>query len=94
MGKLLQDRFSAILHFIEKWQENDPKLERKEEFLSFIKTCDLGYFNVGDTRVWMNYYKKAKKNKISIAELLFERKKKILNTKKREDKNPLKTRYM
>jgi hypothetical protein len=82
MGSLLQDRLSAILFFIEQWRDSDPNLEYKEGFLNYLSTCDIGYFNLGNSKVWMNYYKEAKKKGVTIPELLFEKQRRILSLKR------------
>ena len=75
----VSDRFTAIHDEITEWQKQDPKLSDKESFLEYIGTRDIGQFNVGDTKRWMEHYKKAKKRGITVAELLFETRKKMLN---------------
>ena len=77
MGSLLQDRLSAILYYIEQWRDTDPNLEYKEGFLNYLTTCEIGYLNEGNTEVWINYYKEAKKKGVTIPELLFEKQKRI-----------------
>ncbi len=67
------DRLSFILSQIEEWKKQDTELRDKEGFLSFIKKCDLGQYPVVDTRVWMKYIKEAKKKRMTVKELVFEK---------------------
>jgi hypothetical protein len=92
MGSLLEDRMSAILYYIEQWRVNDPQLENKIGFLKYLTTCDLGCFNVGNTKVWMNYLKEAKKQGIGVAELLFEKQRKIQSISSKREKKPIEKR--
>lgn len=92
MGILLQDRLSAILFYIEQWRDTDPNLECKEGFLNYLTTCEIGYFNVGNTKVWMNYHKEAKKQGVTIPELLFEKQRRILSLQPRAEKKPIEKR--
>lgn len=75
------DRLSAILDAIDKWQKRDPELQDRGGFLRFMKSCDIGKHQVGDTKVWMGYYHEARRKRVSVAELLFEKKKEILSKK-------------
>ena len=92
MGNLLQDRLSAILFYIEQWRDTDPDLKCKEGFLNYLTTCNIGYFDVGNTKVWMNYHKEAKKQGVTIPELLFEKQKQILSIQPRGEKKPIEDR--
>ena len=76
---LVSDRFAAIHDEITEWTKQDPKLNDKKGFLEHLNSCDIGQFNVGDTRRWMEYYRKAKKRGVTVAELLFEARNKMLN---------------
>ncbi len=76
---LVSDRFAAIHDEITEWMKQDPKLNDKKGFLEHLKSCDIGQFNVGDTGRWMEYYRKAKKRGITVTELLFETRKKMLD---------------
>lgn len=81
-----------ILHYIDEWREKDPYLDDKKGFLRFIKSCDLGCFNVGDTGVWMNYHREACKKRVTITDLLFDKQKKIILkivSLKRKDRRPM-----
>ena len=66
------------MNIIEIWRKQDPKLSNKSGFLKFLGEQDLGLFNVGDTKVWLNYYHEAKKKRMTVAELLFEKQRKTL----------------
>jgi hypothetical protein len=92
MGSLLQDRLSAILFYIEQWRDSDPNLEHKDGFLNYLTTCDIGQFNEGNTQIWMNYQKEAKKKGVTIPEILFEKQRLILSLEPRSDKKPIEER--
>lgn len=62
-----------------QWQRQDPHLNDKEGFLRYMSKRDIGQFNVGDTKRWMEYYREAKKRGITVTEFLFETRKKMLN---------------
>ena len=92
MPSVQTDRLSMILRYIDEWREKDPYLDDKKGFLKFIKSCDLGCFNVGDTRVWMNYHREARKKRVTIAELLFDKQKKTImkiGSLERKDRKPM-----
>ena len=76
---LVSDRFAAIHDEITEWMKHDPRLNDEKGFLEHLKSCDIGQFNVGDTGRWMEYYRKAKKRGVIVAELLFEARKKMLS---------------
>jgi len=76
---LVSDRFAAIHDEITEWMKHDPRLNDKKGFLEHLKSCDIGQFNVGDARRWMEYYREAKKRGVTVAELLFEARNKMLN---------------
>ncbi len=76
---IVSDRFAAVHDEITEWQKKDPHLSDKEGFLEYISTRDIGQFNVGDTKRWMEHYRKAKKRGITVTELLFETRKKMLD---------------
>jgi hypothetical protein len=78
MGVLLQDRLSAILFHIEQWRETDPNLEYLEGFLNYLTICDIEQLKVGDTRVWKSYLNEAMKKGVTIAELLFNKQRRII----------------
>jgi len=59
--------------------KHDPKLNDRKGFLEHLNSCDIGQFNVGDARRWMEYYRKAKKRGVTVTEFLFEARKKMLN---------------
>ena len=91
MGSLLQDRLSAILYYIEQWQVNDKYLEDKDGFLAYLKNCDIGCFNVGNTKVWMSYHTEARKQRKTVPELLFNKQRKTLEieqTRKHQNRKP------
>jgi hypothetical protein len=69
MSSVISDRFSAIHDEITQWQKQDPKLNDKKGFIEYLKTCDIGQFNVGDAR--------AKKRRITVAELVFDSRKRM-----------------
>jgi hypothetical protein len=75
---VVSDRFAAIHDAITEWQKQDPGLIDKSGFLEYLKARDIGVFNVGDTKRWMEYLQEAMKEKITVAELLFESRKKML----------------
>ena len=79
MCPIVSDRFEAVHDEITKWQKKDPHLSDKEGFLEYISTRDIGQFNVGDMRRWMEHYRKAKKRGITVTELLFETRKSMLD---------------
>ncbi len=76
---MLKDKLSVILHALDEWEKRDPHFQDKEGFLQFLRSIDLGSFNVGDTDVWMKYYREAKKSRISIPELLFAKKRELMS---------------
>ena len=76
---IVSDRFTAIHDEITEWQKQDPHLSDKEGFLEYMSNRDIGQFNVGDTKRWMEYYRKAKRRGITVTELLFETRKKMLD---------------
>ena len=77
MSSVISDRFSAIHDEITQWQKQDPKLNDKKGFIEYLKTCDIGQFNVGDTKIWMKYLREAKKRRITVAALVFESRKRM-----------------
>ena len=79
MCPIVSDRFAAVHDEIIEWQKQDPHLSDKEGFLEYISKRDIGQFNVGDTKRWMEHYRKAKKRGITVTELLFETRKKMLD---------------
>ena len=86
------DRISAILNTIDEWQKRDPDLRDREGFLHFLKTCGIGNHHVSDTKVWMRYYYEAKRKRISVAELLFEKRREMLSKRiviEKDDSMPL-----
>ena len=78
---IASDRFAAIHDVITEWQIQDPRLTDKEGFFQYLKTHDIGQFNVGDTKRWMEYLREAKKQKVTVAELLFESRRKMSGMK-------------
>ncbi len=78
----MSDRFGAIHDVITEWQKQDPRLVDREGFLQYLTTRDIGQFNVGDTKIWMGYLREARKQKITVAELLFESRSKMSGMKK------------
>jgi len=64
---IVSDRFAAIHDVITEWQIQDPRLTDKEGFLQYLKTRDIGQFNVGDTKIWMKYLRDARKQKLTVA---------------------------
>lgn len=76
---MISDRFSEIHEKITKWQIHDPELKDKKGFLEYLKSCDIGQFNVGNVSVWMEYYKRAKKKGVSVAEIIFNFRREMLN---------------
>ena len=92
MDSVQTDRLSMIIHYIDEWREKDPNLDDRKGFLEFIKSCDLGCFNVGDTKVWMNYHREARRKQVTIVELLFDKQKKIILkivSLKRKERKPM-----
>ena len=83
----MSDRFSVIHDKISEWQKQDTNLANREGFLLYLKACDIGQFSVGNTDRWMKCYKDAKKKGISVAEHLFESRKRLLNVKLRYEKD-------
>jgi len=81
LNPLPNDRLSAILDTIDEWQKRDPELRDKEGFLRFLKSHDIGKHHVSDSKVWTSYYYEARRKRISIAELLFEKKREMLSKK-------------
>ena len=79
MCPIVSDRFTAIHDEITEWQKQDPHLRDKEGFLEYMSKRDIGQFNVGDTKRWMEYYREAKKRGVTVTELLFETRKKMLH---------------
>lgn len=79
MNTLPIDRLSAILTTIDEWLKQDPRLRDNEGFLRFLKSCDIGKHQVGDVNVWMRYYHEARKKRVSVAELLFEKKSEMMS---------------
>jgi hypothetical protein len=71
LSSIVSDRFTAIHDEITEWQKQDPQLSDKEGFLEYMSTRDIGQFNIGDTKRWMAHYRKAKKLRIAVTELLF-----------------------
>ncbi|UCD45103.1 MAG: hypothetical protein JSV27_00930 [Candidatus Bathyarchaeota archaeon] len=65
------DRLTFIIHTIDEWAKNDPKLENKLGFLEYLETQEIGKYKVKNIDVWLTYYHEARKKRISIAELLF-----------------------
>ncbi len=66
-------RVSFIHMKIKEWQETDPLLENKKGFLDFMAVSDLGKIRVKDTKAWLKYQKEARRKRITVRELLFDR---------------------
>ena len=75
---IISDRFTAIHDEITFWQIRDPDLSDREGFLQYMKTRDIGQFNVGDTGRWMRYYREARKRGLTVIEYLFESRRNML----------------
>ena len=88
MDSIVADRFSAIHDLISEWEKQDPRLGDKKGFLEFMKTRDIGQFNVGDTKIWMRYYKMAKKEGVTVAEYLFDMRKDFQSKKLSKERDP------
>ena len=88
MDSIVSDRFSAIHDLISEWEKRDPGLRDKDGFLEFLKTSGIGQFNVGNTEVWMRYYKMAKKEGVTVAEYLFEMRRELQSKKLSQVKEP------
>jgi hypothetical protein len=83
-------RLSVLLEKIDEWMEVDPDLEDKAGFLRHYEECNPGQFPVPYTETWIKYYKQAKKKGITVAELLFEKRRTLLS--KRTEKRPTGTK--
>ena len=70
----MSDRFADTHDVITEWQKQDPRLEDREGFLQYLTSRDIAQFNVGDRKRSMKYLREARKQKITVAELLFESK--------------------
>lgn len=66
-------RVSFIRMRIEEWKETDPLLEDKKGFFEFIEASDPGKVRVKDTEAWLKYQKEAKRKRITVRELLFDK---------------------
>jgi len=88
LDSIVSDRFSAIHDLISEWEKRDPRLRDKEGFLGFMKTRDIGQFNVGDTEIWMRYYKMAKKEGVTVAEYLFDMRREVQSKKLSKERDP------
>lgn len=66
-------RVSFIRERVEEWKETDPLLENKTGFLEFIEASDPGKVLVKDTEAWLKYQKEAKRKRITVRELLFDK---------------------
>ena len=53
-----------------------------------MKTRDIGQFNVGNTEIWMRYYKMAKKAGVTVAEYLFEMRREMQSKQLSRERNP------
>ena len=73
----MSKRFSAIHDVITEWQKQNPGFNDKKGFLEYLKTWDIGQFNVGDTKRWMEYRREAKNQRVTVVELLFESRKRM-----------------
>lgn len=78
MCSVISDRFTAIHDEITEWQKRDSDLTDREGFLEYMKTRDIGQFNVGDTGRWMRYYREARKRGLTVIECLFESRRNML----------------
>jgi hypothetical protein len=74
---IVSDRFAAIHEEITNWQKQDTNLADREGFIRYLVTCDIGQFNVGNTDRWMQCYREAKKQGLTVSELLFESRKRM-----------------
>lgn len=85
-------RISAIHHHISLWQVKDHNLEDVKGFLEYLKTCDIGCYPVQDTAKWMSLLQEARKLRISVAKLIFMRRKflvgKEISIEKGKDRSP------
>lgn len=78
------DRIDYILELINIWREKDPKLEDRVGFNKLIERASIGRYPVVNTITWLNYSKEARKQRKSVAEIIFE-KSKISYKKKQRD---------
>jgi hypothetical protein len=79
-------RLSALLEKIDEWMEVDPDLEDKEGFLRHYEECNPGQFPVPYTKIWIKYYRQARKKGITVAELLFDKRRALMS--KKTEKGP------
>ena len=85
---IVSDRFAAIHDVISEWQKQDPRLNDEKGFLEYLKTRDIGQFNVGNTKRWLEYLREAKKRRVTVEEILFESRKKMLDKKLEYERDP------
>ncbi|GAI43004.1 unnamed protein product, partial [marine sediment metagenome] len=79
-------RVSFIRERIEEWKETDPLLENKKGFLEFVEASDPGKVRVKDTEAWLKYQKEAKRKRITVRELLFDKARTAIPPAKRVEK--------
>ena len=73
MGTSEFDRIDYILELIDIWREKDPKLEDRVGFNKLIERASIGRYSVVNTKTWLSYSKEARKNRMSVAEIIFEK---------------------
>ena len=73
MGHEDMGRLSVIYQHLEFWKTHDPTYKDKQGFLAYLGNCDLGCYDVKDTRKWLKLRKEARKCNSSVVEVLFDR---------------------
>ena len=66
-------RISFIRMKLEEWKETDPLLENKTGFLDFIEASEPGKVRVKDTEAWLKYQKEARRKRVTVSEMLFDK---------------------
>lgn len=85
---VVSGRFSAIHDAITEWQKHDASLRDKIGFLEYLKTCDISQFAVVDQKRWMEYYRKAERRSVTVADVLFDSRKARIDMKLVYERDP------
>ena len=79
--KRAQDRVSVIHDAITEWQIQDAQLTDNIGFLEYLKNRDIGQFPVVNQKKWMEYLRTAQRQRITVAEMLFNYRRAMIGRK-------------
>jgi len=65
-------RLSVIYQHLDFWKTKDPNYQDKIGFISYLRNCDLGCYQVKDTEKWLKLRREARQKNCTIPEILFD----------------------